>query len=48
MLTWGTNTLTNGAGVDGYIVKRYDAGTNALQAVGSGCDGTITATTCTE
>jgi hypothetical protein len=48
VLTWGASTLTNGDAVDGYLVKRYDAGTNVAQTLLSTCTGTVVATTCTE
>jgi hypothetical protein len=47
-VNWGASTLSNGRAVDGYIVKRYDAGTGSLQTTLTGCAGTITATSCVE
>jgi hypothetical protein len=47
-VSWAAATLTNGAAVSGYIIKRYNATTLAVQTIGSGCSGTITALTCTE
>lgn len=47
-LSWPAVTLTNGVAVDGYVVKRYDAGTLVTQTVLGGCAGTVAATTCTE
>jgi len=47
-VSWDASTLVGGAAVSGYEVKRYDAVTNALQTIGAGCFGTITALTCTE
>jgi uncharacterized repeat protein (TIGR01451 family) len=48
VISWSASTMANGGAVSGYIVKRYDASTNTLQTIGSGCSGTISATTCTE
>lgn len=47
-LRWGAATLTNGALVHDYQVRRYDAGTGAAQAMGAGCSGRLTALICTE
>ncbi|HTN23605.1 MAG TPA: chitobiase/beta-hexosaminidase C-terminal domain-containing protein, partial [Solirubrobacteraceae bacterium] len=47
-VSWGASTLTNGHAVDGYVVRRYDAGTGALQTTLTGCTGTVAATSCTE
>jgi hypothetical protein len=45
---WSASTLSNGHAVDGYVIKRYDAGTGALQTTLAGCAGTITAVSCVE
>jgi hypothetical protein len=45
---WTTSTFADGASVDGYLVARYDARTNAPASIGADCSGTITALTCTE
>jgi len=47
-VNWGASTLSNGHAVDGYLVKRYDAATAALQTTLAGCTGTVTATSCVE
>ncbi|MDQ1483407.1 MAG: hypothetical protein QOF35_1483, partial [Actinomycetota bacterium] len=47
-LSWAPSTLSNGAVVDGYIVKRYDVATVTLQTILSACTGTVTTTTCIE
>lgn len=47
-VSWAASTLSNGTAVSGYIIKRYNATTNVVQTIGSGCSGTITALTCTE
>jgi hypothetical protein len=47
-VTWSASTFVGGAAVGGYAVERYEASTDALQAVGAGCSGTITALACTE
>ena len=46
-VNWTASTI-GGVSVAGYIVKRYDASTLALQTIGAGCSGTIAALTCTE
>ena len=48
MLTWSASSFPGGGAVGGYRIARYDAGTQALQTVGSSCSGTISALTCTE
>jgi hypothetical protein len=48
ILSWGASSLTSGAPVDGYIVKRYDAVTDTPQQILTNCTGTITGTACTE
>jgi hypothetical protein len=46
-VTWPAVTLSSGAPVAGYVVRRFDAsGTEA--AVGSSCAGIVAGTTCTE
>ena len=47
-VSWSASTLSTGTAVDGYQVKRYDAGTLTPQAVLTACDGTVTATSCIE
>jgi hypothetical protein len=44
-LSWSASS--GAVPVDGYIVKRYDAGNNQ-QSVGADCSGTVAATSCTE
>jgi hypothetical protein len=46
-VSWSASTLPGGGAVDGYTIKRYNAG-GALQAIGANCSGTIAALTCTE
>jgi hypothetical protein len=43
---WGSSSLSNGVPADGYVVKRFNAETGAQAAIGAGCAGTITATSC--
>lgn len=47
-VTWTAATLPGPTAVDGYVVNRYDASTNASQTVGASCSGTVAALTCTE
>jgi hypothetical protein len=47
-VSWTASTLANGTAVSGYVVKRYNATTLALQTIGSACSGTLTALSCTE
>ena len=47
-LTWTAVSFTGGSGVPGYVVKRYDGLTNALQTVLAGCSGLVATTGCTE
>ncbi|WP_247046221.1 Ig-like domain repeat protein [Arthrobacter rhizosphaerae] len=47
-VSWAASTLSSGAAVDGYVIKRYEAGTLAEQTIGSGCAGTLAVTSCVE
>src|SRR5215210_7980418 len=47
-VSWSSSTLTDGAAVDGYLVKRYDAISNVAQTIGASCQGTVVATSCSE
>ena len=47
-VSWAATTMANGDPVTGYSLTRYDAATLTAQAIGSGCSGTLTSTTCTE
>jgi hypothetical protein len=47
-VSWSANTFSSGAAVEGYVIARHDATTGAGQPIGSGCNGTITTTSCTE
>jgi hypothetical protein len=47
-VSWGASTLSDGRAVAGYIVRRYDAVTGALQTTLPGCAGTVTTTSCLE
>ncbi len=47
-VSWGASELSNGHAVDGYVVKRYDAVSGALQTTHTGCAGTISAESCIE
>lgn len=46
VVKWGSSSLSNGVPADGYVVKRFDAETGTQAAIGAGCSGTITATSC--
>ena len=46
-VSWTATNLPGGAPVAGYEVRRYSTG-GVLQTTGSGCSGTVTATSCTE
>ncbi|MBC7677385.1 MAG: DUF3494 domain-containing protein, partial [Pseudorhodobacter sp.] len=46
-VSWAASTLSSGAAVDGYEVRRYDA-TGQAHTVGASCAGLVTATTCVE
>jgi hypothetical protein len=47
-LTWAASQFAGGTNVPGYVVRRYDSVSNALQTILAGCSGTVAATTCTE
>jgi Chitobiase/beta-hexosaminidase C-terminal domain len=48
-VTWGASTLSNGAAVSGYLVKRYPdgGGVGVISPIGS-CTGTVAGITCVE
>jgi hypothetical protein len=47
-VSWPAATFPNGDPVAGYTVTRVNAATGAAGTVGAGCDGIVTATTCTQ
>ena len=47
-VTWTATSYTNGGAAAGYLIRRYNATTGVLQAIGANCSGTISALTCTE
>jgi len=47
-VSWAASAFDDGTPVNGYVVRRYDAGTDAAAVVGAGCAGVLTALTCTE
>jgi hypothetical protein len=48
-LSWAASQFNGGGGnVPGYVIKRYDGITNALQVTLSGCGGVVGSTGCTE
>lgn len=46
-VSWPAATLAGGTPVAGYTIQRYDT-RGVAAAVGATCNGTVTATTCTE
>jgi hypothetical protein len=46
-LSWSATGLPGGGSVGGYTVRRYSTA-GVLQSIGSGCSGTVAATSCTE
>ena len=46
-VSWSAASLPGGGTVAGYDVRRYSTG-GVLQSIGSGCSGTVAATSCTE
>jgi len=47
-VSWAASQFADGTNVNGYLVGRYDAVTNAAATVGASCSGTINVLTCTE
>jgi hypothetical protein len=47
-ITWSASQFGDGANVPSYVIKRYDAITNALQTTLANCNGLVGATSCTE
>jgi len=47
-LTWSASQFADGANVPRYVIKRYNALTNALQTTLANCNGLVGGTTCTE
>jgi hypothetical protein len=47
-VTWSGSQFADGTSVPSYVVKRYDALTNALQATLPACSGNVGGTTCVE
>ena len=47
-VSWVASTLGTGQAVTGYVVKRYEATTLAIQTILTACTGTIATVTCTE
>jgi hypothetical protein len=46
-VSWTASTISGGAAVGGYTIKRYTSG-GVLQTTGANCSGTIAGLTCTE
>jgi hypothetical protein len=47
-VTWNAAQFAGGGNVPAYVVKRYDAVTNALQTTLPACSGLVAATSCVE
>ena len=47
-LTWSASQFADGANVPQYVIKRYNAITNAVQTTLANCNGLVGSTTCTE
>jgi hypothetical protein len=47
-VTWAVSRFVDGTAVPSYIVKRYDALTNALQTTLAACSGNVGGTSCVE
>ena len=47
-VTWTASQFADGTPVPRYVVKRYNAITNALQTTLSACDGNVAGTSCIE
>lgn len=47
-VSWSAASFPGGPNVAGYVVRAYNATTNASRAVGGTCTGTVTALTCSD
>jgi hypothetical protein len=47
-LSWTASQFNGGGNVPGYVIKRYNSVTNALQPTLSACSGVVGSTGCTE
>jgi len=47
-ISWPAATFADGVPVAGYVINRYNAATGGPATVGPGCNGVVTATSCTE
>jgi hypothetical protein len=47
-LTWSASTFAQGGTVPGYVVRRYNAATGAVDTIHATCSGIVSALTCTE
>jgi hypothetical protein len=47
-LRWPAVTLGDGAPVQGYVIRLYDAASGTEVPVGAACSGVVTTTSCTE
>jgi hypothetical protein len=45
---WPAALFPDSQGVAGYVISRFNASNGTQAAIGAGCSGTVTGTTCTE
>jgi hypothetical protein len=47
-LSWGGSSFAGGGAVPSYVIRRFNAVTGTEAAVGGGCSGLVSATSCSE
>jgi hypothetical protein len=47
-VSWSASQFASGQNVPGYVVKRYNALTNAVSSALANCNGIVSGTSCTE